>query len=115
MILGSNPGRRKNFHLQYVKADSAAYAASYSMGNRVPSLKQAAPPSSAEVKNEWSYTSTPSYMSSPRTETTLHVLTYTYVVTVHNSNVIKLISHALSVGQKAHKKLNTTFNYDARH
>jgi hypothetical protein len=50
---------------QNIQASSGAHTASYSMGTGVPSVKKPAValscdslPSSAELKNEWSYTST---------------------------------------------------------
>jgi hypothetical protein len=60
-----------NFTLhQRVQKSSGAHPASYSMGTGVPSLgakrpgREAdhSPPSSAEVKNAWKYTSIPQYV-----------------------------------------------------
>jgi hypothetical protein len=52
-----------NFSLYYrVQTDSGAHPASYPMGTRSSFPEGEAdhsPPSNAEVKNEWSYTSTP--------------------------------------------------------
>jgi hypothetical protein len=57
-----------NPHLQNIQSDSSTYSYSYSMGTGVlpPGMLQRrktdhSPLSSAEVKNEWSYSSTPTY------------------------------------------------------
>jgi hypothetical protein len=62
------PAEAGNFSLQYrVQTGSGAHPASYRVGTRALSLRVKrpgreaghSPPSSAEVKNAWSYTSTP--------------------------------------------------------
>jgi hypothetical protein len=65
-IRGSNPDRSNRFSLlQNVQIGSGVHPASYSKGTGVPSREQRglsfnySPPSSTEVKNEWSYTSIP--------------------------------------------------------
>jgi hypothetical protein len=64
------PAEAGNFSLHhYVQNGSGAHPASYPMGIRAVSLgvkrpgyeADHSPPSSAEVKNAWSYTSTPQY------------------------------------------------------
>jgi hypothetical protein len=66
----SNPGGAGNFSLHHhVETGSGAYPTPYSMGTRgfFPGVKRPGreadrtPPSSAEVKNAWSYISTPEY------------------------------------------------------
>jgi hypothetical protein len=67
MIGGSSPGRAGNFSRHRIQAGSGTHPASYPIGKRYPSLgvkrpvheADHSPPSSAEVKNAWSYTSTP--------------------------------------------------------
>jgi hypothetical protein len=75
MNRGSNPGRARDLpRLQNVQTGSVAHPASYSVGIRVPSQGLSgrgrevdhSPPSSPELKNEWSYTSTPPIMPSWR-------------------------------------------------
>jgi hypothetical protein len=58
--------------LQNVHTGSGPHPATYFTGTRVPSLRAMqpgreahhSPPSSAKVKNEWSYTTTPQHMPS---------------------------------------------------
>jgi hypothetical protein len=64
---GSIPGRgRDSFLCHRVQADSGSHLASYSMGTvgLFPWGSEAdhSPPSSAKVKNTWSYTSTPPHV-----------------------------------------------------
>jgi hypothetical protein len=65
------PAWAGNFSLHHrVQNGSGAHSASYTMGTRrsFPGVKRLvreadhSPPSSAEIKNEWSYTSTPQYV-----------------------------------------------------
>jgi hypothetical protein len=60
-IKGSSPDRGGNFSLYHrVKTGSGAHPASYLMGiMRQGHEADHSPPSSAEVKNAWSYNSTP--------------------------------------------------------
>lgn len=63
MTRGSNSGGAKRFILQYVQTHTASYSKGYRgsfpgqkrLGHEVDSSS----PASAEVKNEWRYTSTP--------------------------------------------------------
>ena len=97
MIRGSNSGRGKRFLSSpkrpnplwgptspLLKGNQGSFQALTRLGREV----NHSPPSIAYVKNEWSYTSTSPYISTPRTQTTVPFLTCTYVVTVHNSDAV---------------------------
>jgi hypothetical protein len=89
-IRGSSPGRARNFSPHHrVQTSSGAHRASYPVGTRDSFLGVKRPgreaghshPSSAEVKNAWSYTSTPQYAFTAWCSVikTAQLHTYTYM------------------------------------